>query len=182
MESLLALSKLIRERNQVSKEITQIIGRPAQIGHVGEFIASKLFDIRLEHSAVAKGIDGVFQSGPLQGKSVNIKYYGKREGLLDINPGAIAEYYLVLTGPQTKVAHSRGESRLWSIDWVFLLDGQHLHTELQKRGVKIGIATSVTQEYWNECEVYPQPRSSILQLDESKVSILQAFHSSVVFS
>jgi len=52
---------------------------------MGEWIASKVFDIQLEDSAVAKAIDGRFRSGPLAGKTVNIKIYGKREGLLDTN-------------------------------------------------------------------------------------------------
>ena len=64
------LAELIRERNEVAWRITQLIGRPAQIGHIGEWIASRTFDIELEVSAVAKGIDGRFRSGPLQGKSV----------------------------------------------------------------------------------------------------------------
>jgi hypothetical protein len=36
-------------------------------GHLGEWIASVVFDIELESSASAKGIDGRFRSGPLRG-------------------------------------------------------------------------------------------------------------------
>jgi hypothetical protein len=34
-------------------------------GHLGEWIAAQVFDIALEASAVAVGIDGRFRSGPL---------------------------------------------------------------------------------------------------------------------
>jgi hypothetical protein len=48
-------------------------------GHLGEWIASQVFDIALEVSAVAEGIDGVFRSGALEGSMVNVKWYLKRE-------------------------------------------------------------------------------------------------------
>ena len=44
-----------------------IVGRPALIGHVGEYIASRVFGIALEHSAANKGYDGRFTDGPLAG-------------------------------------------------------------------------------------------------------------------
>jgi hypothetical protein len=52
------LAQLIHERNRISEEIARIIGRPALSGHIGEYIASKIFNIRLEESAISKGIDG----------------------------------------------------------------------------------------------------------------------------
>jgi len=51
------LADLISKRNQVNKEIADLIGRPALTGHVGEFIASRVFNIELESSAARKGID-----------------------------------------------------------------------------------------------------------------------------
>ena len=48
---LQTLAGLIRRRNEVAREITAVIQRPAQIGHIGEFIASRVFDIELEASA-----------------------------------------------------------------------------------------------------------------------------------
>jgi hypothetical protein len=83
--SLEKLASLIHERNRVSKEIAKIIGRPALSGHIGEYVASKIFDIQLESSATATGIDGRFTSGPLKGRTSNVKLYGKKENFLDIS-------------------------------------------------------------------------------------------------
>ena len=77
MNELQSLANLIRARNANEIAMTRIIDRPALIGHVGEFIASLIFDIKLEKSAPHPGSDGRFQSGPLRGKSVNIKMYAK---------------------------------------------------------------------------------------------------------
>ncbi len=66
------LAELVRARNANEVAISRIIGRPAQIGHIGEYIASKIFGIELEDSAVHPGSDGRFIDGPLAGKSVNI--------------------------------------------------------------------------------------------------------------
>ena len=43
--SLERLAELLRERNRVSTEIAALIGRPALNSHVGEYIASQVFDI-----------------------------------------------------------------------------------------------------------------------------------------
>lgn len=74
---------LLCERNAIDAELARLIQRPMTSGHLGEWIAAQVFDIELGASAAAAGIDGRFRSGPLQGKTVNIKWYLKREGLLD---------------------------------------------------------------------------------------------------
>ncbi len=60
MNDLSRLASLIKQRNVVGEQITAIVGQPALIGHVGEYIASCIFGIEMEHSAVAKGIDPDF--------------------------------------------------------------------------------------------------------------------------
>jgi len=92
MELLERLAGLVRTKNRIDDEIAGIIDRPAQIGHVGEYIASNIFGIKLEESAAQKGIDGRFMAGPLAGRTVNIKWYGKMEGLLDITPNHLPDY------------------------------------------------------------------------------------------
>jgi hypothetical protein len=77
-------------------------------GHIGEWIAAQVFGIELEASAVAAGIDGRFHSGPLQGRTVNIKWYLKREGLPDTTEPAALDYYLVLTGAPAAAVSSHG--------------------------------------------------------------------------
>jgi hypothetical protein len=74
-QELIGLAQLLRERNDVAERISNLIHRPAQIGHVGEFIASRIFNIHLESAANAKAIDGTFQEGALAGKTVNVKFY-----------------------------------------------------------------------------------------------------------
>ncbi len=93
MEDLARLADLIRERNILEREITALVGRPAQIGHLGEYIASRIFPIVLEESASQRGVDGRFSAGRLTGRTVNIKWYSLRGGELDITPDALPDYY-----------------------------------------------------------------------------------------
>jgi hypothetical protein len=134
------LANLIKKRNLLENEITALIGRPAQIGHIGEHIAAEVFKIALEESASQKGIDGHFIDEPLAGRSVNVKWYAKREGLLDITHSP-PDYFLVLTGPKSKTMNSRGQVRPWLIESVFLFEANSLVTQLRNRKVAIGIAT-----------------------------------------
>jgi len=59
MEDLTRLAELIRTRNAVAAEIAALIGRPAQLGHVGEYVASRIFDICLCESASRKASGGI---------------------------------------------------------------------------------------------------------------------------
>lgn len=92
-EQIRNLAGCIRERNKIDAEIARIIGIPTEKGHIGEFIASQIFGITLHTSATHKGSDGEFTDRPLKGKTVNVKYYGKQEGILDINTQAIPDFY-----------------------------------------------------------------------------------------
>ena len=58
MNDLATLSKLVERRNAIDREIAVLIGRPTQLSHVGEYLASVIFGIRLEESASRPGIDG----------------------------------------------------------------------------------------------------------------------------
>ena len=98
MDDLKQLAKLIDTRNQIEREITALVGRPAAIGHIGEYIASRVFNIALEESASHKSSDGYFREEPLKGHTVNIKWFAFQEGLLDITPESLPDYYLVLAG------------------------------------------------------------------------------------
>ena len=126
MKKLERLAELIHAKNRIDDEIAEIIGRPSLIVHVGEYIASEIFKIELEQSAVEKGIDGRFTQGPLKGQTVNIKFYGKRENLLDINIDHLPDYYLVLTGPKSSAVSSRSATRPWLISSVYLFNSQKL--------------------------------------------------------
>lgn len=71
------VAELIAERNSVDAEIGAITGRPALAGHLGEWIAAQIFDIALESSAVAKGIDGRFTSGGPHGQRQVVRQAGR---------------------------------------------------------------------------------------------------------
>ncbi|MFZ4655405.1 MAG: hypothetical protein ACOYNY_00235 [Caldilineaceae bacterium] len=175
MKQLIQLAELLQQYNQIGQQIAALIGRPAQIGHIGEFIAAQIFTIELERSANAKAIDGRFQTGTLAGHSVNIKWYAKQENLLDITSAALPDYYLVLTGPQTPPMSSRSSVRPWLIQAVYLFDAPQLLTILQRQDVNIGIATSVKTALWREAMLYPQQQSTIYQLSDQQKAMLALF-------
>jgi len=177
MDDLIQLAKLIDTRNQTEREITALIGRPAAIGHIGEYIASRVFNIVLEESASHKSSDGYFSDDSLKGKTVNIKWYAFQEGLLDITPESLPDYYLVLTGLKSGTMTSRGRIRPWTIEKVFLFDAQSLVDELKLAGVKIGIATSVRQHQWEKAEIYPADRNNLFQLSQVQRDTLALFRS-----
>lgn len=174
MDELPRLAGLIRRRNSLEYEITAIIGRPAAIGHIGEYIASRIFNISLEKSASFKSIDGRFLDGPLESRSVNIKWYAKLEGVLDITPDALPDYYLVMTGPKSNVT-SYDRVRPWTIDYVFLFDAHNLVGELIQRNTKIGIATSIRNVLWKNAEIFPGSTNSAYVLSTKQREALGLF-------
>jgi hypothetical protein len=148
-ELIQKVAELLRERNAIDASIAQIIGRPVASGHLGEWVASQIFDIDLEESASAAGIDGRFRVGLLEGRTVNIKWYMKHQGLLDATESMALEYYLILAGPPPPAGSSRGSMRPWCIRSVYLFDARQLRAEQDARGAKRGIASSVTKEQWD---------------------------------
>lgn len=62
-DDLARLVELIKVKNSADEAIARLVGRPCQIGHVGEWIAARIFDIDLHDSAVAPGSDGVLRWG-----------------------------------------------------------------------------------------------------------------------
>ncbi len=177
MKELVYLAGLIEQRNEIAGKITALIARPAQIGHIGEYIASKIFDIKLQDSASAKSIDGYFLSGQLANCSVNVKWYGKQESLLDITSHAQPDYYLVFAGPHGSAGSSRGEIRPWLIDSVYLFKADELVWALQQRGTKIGIATSIPKQFWDAAEIYPSQNNPRLILSAEQKELLALFRS-----
>ena len=175
MDELKTLGELIKTKNGIESQISQIIGRPGLQGHIGEFIASKIFDLELHEDATKRGSDAVFKSGSIAGKNVNIKWYAKRENSLDINSVDPAEYYMVLTGPKSSMGSSRGSDRPLVINHVFLFESEKLISQLKKRAVKIGITTSITQEQWNDAEIFPNQRNNLLLVTEKQKDLLGYF-------
>ncbi|MGW0200781.1 hypothetical protein [Nonomuraea sp. NPDC003201] len=169
------IAELLRERNDVDEKIAEIIQRPMTAGHLGEWIAARVFGIELEASAVAAAIDGRFTSDPLRGRTVNVKWYLKREGMLDVTEAPALDYYLVLTGPASPAASSRGSIRPWCIESVYLFDAKQLLAELRARGVKIEVASSVRAAQWAAAEIYPHASNPALAVRPEQAEILRLF-------
>lgn len=174
MDSLKELVQLLKERNAIDDKISSIITRPALTGHIGEYIAGHIFNIKLHTEANHRGSDGIFASGILKGKSVNIKYYGKEENILDINAKELPDFYLVLTGDKGNEVYSKGKTRPFVIKSVFLFDAKKLVDKLTIRKVKIGVATSVTSFMWDEACIFPK-ENEILTLTEEMKHLLYNF-------
>jgi hypothetical protein len=143
--------------------------------HLGEWIAAQVFDIELEASAVAAGVDGRFRSGPLQGRTVNIKWYLKREGALDMTESTALDYYLVLTGPRSPALSSRGATRPWCIEAVYLFEARQLRSERIARGVKRGVASSIIRQQWEAAKIYPSATNTQLTVTSMQAEQLRLF-------
>jgi hypothetical protein len=169
------LARLIHAKIEVDAGIARIIGRPCQIGHAGEWIASRIFDIDLHPSAVTAASDGIFRSGPLAGRSANIKWYGMREGILDIHPGPGPDLYLVMCGPRSTAMSSRGRVRPWVISTVHVFEHERLVAHLRDRRVKISTASSLPNAVWDEAEAYPRPTTPLLTLTADQRELLALF-------
>ena len=141
MSNLEQLASLLARRNTIDEKIAALIDRPALRGPIGEWIAQEIFKVKLAKSANRKVFDGRFTDAQLAKKTVNVKWYGRREGLLDISPGGLPDYYLVMTGPKAWAT----KSRPLVITEVFLFDADELVNRLRERkpSVRLGVATSV---------------------------------------
>lgn len=173
-DSLAQAAALLRERNAIDVELARLIHRPMTSGHLGEWIAAQIPDIELEVSAVAAGSDGRFRSGPLQGRTVNIKWYLKREGLLDVTESAALDYYLVLTA-SVPGSVLKGTTRPWCIEAVYLFEARQLQAEQIARGVKRGVACSVIKKQWEAAEIYPLATNPELAVSPHQVEQLRLF-------
>jgi hypothetical protein len=174
-EPINRIAELLHERNALDAEIAAIMHRPMTSGHPGEWIASRVFDIELEPSAAAAAIDGRFRSGPLQGRTVNITWNPKREGVLDTSESDQLDYYLVLAGPPSAAASSRGATRPRGIEAVFLSDARQLRAGQIQRGARRGIASSVLQRQWAAAEIYPATANPLFTVTPGQAAILTLF-------
>ncbi len=170
-EELDRLATLIGAKNEADRAIAEFIGRPATAGNIGEYVAARVFGIRLERSGSNPGHDGVFEDGPLAGKTVNVGTHSRHESMLDVGPHP-CDFYLVLTG-------SPGPARNppWGIDSVFLFETERLMTGLHRRAVKIGVATRVMKADWESARIFPPHPESPLELSARQLGLLDLFSS-----
>jgi hypothetical protein len=163
------VARLIRERNRVDAALSACIRRPALAGHLGDWIAAQVFGIELEQGTTARGVDGRFADG----RTVNIRWYLKRDNLLDLREDG-PELYLVLTGPRVPAESSAGTVRPMVVDAVHLFDAAAVVADLRARGRKIGIASSVRGELWEAAEIYPR-RNPAFPVTEEQREMLALF-------
>ncbi len=168
------LAELMGKRNKVDERISEIIDRPAEKGHIFEYIASQIFPIKLNDSASKEGYDGTFDDGALKDKKVDVKYHAKNDHLLDLNNKANNEtFLLVFTGPGEAASSSKGKVSPLRIDKIYLFNEKELCEQLAGK-VKVGTATSVRSEYWEGKEIYPENKLNIdlkLKIRELKLLI-----------
>jgi hypothetical protein len=178
--SLSELAAKIRNRSMIDSEIAKIIRRPAERGHIGEYIASVIFEIQLNGSARQKSSDGHFLCDPLKGRSVNVKWYGLQEYILDLDSEIGPDYYLVFTGPKSLSTTSVGGERPLVINKVFLFPGPELINDLQERGRVPGKASYIPVKTWDAAEIYPNS-SPTLTLTGAQRKFLELFSPNLNF-
>lgn len=171
---LVRVAELLANRNRIDAEIAAVTGRPMASGHLGEWLASRVFGIDLAASTSQVAYDGVFAEGPLRGRTVNVKWYLRREGLLDMTASDVLDHYLVMTGPAGAAGSSREGTRPWVVSNVYLFDARELRDDLAARGRRAGTASSVRREAWSAVEVYPRP-SPLLPLSARQRDALALF-------
>ena len=173
-EELARLAQLLAARDALDAQIAELVGRSARPGDVGEFIAARIFDLELAASATQAGYDGEFRSGPLAGRTVNVKTYGDVLGGLDIGAHP-CDYTLVLTGPPRGGPAGVHHHHRWRITGVYLFEMTQLLATLTARGVKIGIATSLRKADVQAAQIFPQRDRSPLQLAPDQIRLLRLF-------
>lgn len=179
MSELERLATLIRQRNAIDNQLSTIIGRPPHSGHIGEYVAAAIFGIELNSGANVKAIDGHFHDGPLAGRSVNIKYGTRRDGMLNLvhssDPVHHPDYYLVLTGPLATTFTSVGLTAPWVVHAVYLFESHALVGYLTKLGRTPGVATSVRKLLWESAMIYPDATNPTLTVTAAQRAMLALF-------
>ena len=106
---------------------------------------------------------------------MNIKWYLKRVGLLDTTEFTALDYYLVFTGLPSPAVSSRGTTRPWCIEAVYLFKARQLQAEQIVRGVKRGVASSVLKKQWEAAEIYPSAANPELAVTLQQAEQLRLF-------
>jgi hypothetical protein len=175
LDSVTAVARLVRERNELDGEIARIINRPAVAGHLGEWLASQLFDIDLEPPDSAEAFDGRFASGPLATRTVNIEWISKRDEDLDVTSSRPVDFHLVFTGPKALALTTKGIARPVRIDACFLFDARGREAQEATGGATSGAASSVLAEEWDAAEIFPRPNNPLLPIDPEAHGVLALF-------
>jgi hypothetical protein len=174
-ESVTAVARLIRQRNEMDGEITRIINRPVVGGHLAAWLANELFDVDLEPVGSADTLDGRFTSGALATRTVNIQWIGERNGYFDTTSSDQPDFRLVFTGPKALALTREGVVRAMRIDGCYLFDDRLLRAQQLARGASVGAPSSVPAAEWEAAEIFPRPNNPLLRVDPEAVRLLDLF-------
>jgi hypothetical protein len=131
------MAALLRARNEADAVIAGLLRRPAEQGHLGEWLAVRLLELEPAPSARSARVRSP------AGRSTS-KSYGALQGILDLHEDdAATDEYLVLSGTREAAGSSRGALGPLAVAHVHLIEGRPLIADLRSRGIKIGIASSV---------------------------------------
>jgi len=174
VQKLLRLADLIETRNQEDELISCLIGRPPLRRDLALFLASCIFDIKLELPPSCNQFDGRFRSGPLAEKTVIVQWRPEHDGSIDIKPDYVPDAYLVFVGPRSDPA-APPAARPLVIQEVFVFDGRSLVQGQLARHEPLGPASVVPSRIWDAARVYRTCRWSPLTLSTLQVYILERF-------
>ena len=173
---LVRLAVLIKQKNTADEEISANTERPATLGQTAEYVAARIFAIRLDESTAGRGSDGEFVDGPLAGHTVNVRWYPLPTGTLElVTRETIPDYYLVLTGLEHGPISSRLSPRPGLISSVHLFAAADLHASLRLRNLTAGIRTTVTPAKWQAAEVYTEDANAELIVSTEQRRDLRLF-------
>lgn len=175
MTNLQRLAELLRARNTVESNIANLLGDSVNLSTVGESIAATLFGITLIPSSHHSEFVGIFAGGPLAGKTVDVQWYPRREGFMNVHSDPAPDYFLVLAGPRQESSTARALVNPWIISSVYLFHAQELLSALRERGVQIGAHTSVINQLWERAEIFPTQHNTTLILTGEQRQLLKLF-------
>lgn len=175
MSHLPHLAELLRARNTVESNIANLLGSGVNLAAVGEYITAEIFGITLVPSSHHNEFAGIFAHRPLEGKTVDVQWYPRREGFLNIHSEPAPDYYLVLAGPKQESSTARALVNPWLICSVHLFSARDLLAALRERGVQIGTHTSVINQLWERSEIFPIQHNNTLLLTDEQRQLLKLF-------
>jgi hypothetical protein len=175
MTNLPRLAELLRARNTVESNIANLLQCDVDLSNVGEQIAANIFGIRLTPTLNYGGPAGIFTHPALAGKTVDIRWYPRREGFLNIHTDPAPDYTLVLAGPRLDPNEARALVNPWIITSAYLFHMPDLLATLRARGVRVGPRVSVNSQLWERAEIFPTQRNTGLLLNNEQRQFLRLF-------
>lgn len=175
MTNLPRLAELLRSRNTVEGNIANLLGCEVDLGNLGERIAATIFGIRLIPATSNNGFVGIFTNPALTGKTVDVRWYPRRDSSMNIHIDPAPDYTLVLAGPKIEPNEARALVNPWVITSVYLFPMQELLTTLRSRGVRVGTRVSVNSQLWEQAEIFPRQHNRTLILDDEQRQLLHLF-------